>query len=218
MRVAGFVSSLHRTPARTCSHIQHPTQLSPASLILCCQLVHGWRPSCWKLVWLFQQLLQFMQCFACRVAQHHPWLGHSFSMSYCVAYSFDLLDFRCNTVPLTRILDIMLTRHHFYRYTMQSSFIPASFMRACGAQIGSRTIVFNYHYRSRLFLSYPLLDLNFLQLTSLRLQLGVACASPASKFEWMLYIWEVSLILTGGNRRGLHRNNVGKTHWALHFI
>ena len=153
MRVAGFVSSLHRTPARTCSHIQHPTQLSPASLILCCQLVHGWRPSCWKLVWLFQQLLQFMQCFACRVAQHHPWLGHSFSMSYCVAYSFDLLDFRCNTVPLTRILDIMLTRHHFYRYTMQSSFIPASFMRACGAQIGSRTIVFNYHYRSRLFLS-----------------------------------------------------------------
>ena len=153
MRVAGFVSSLHRTPARTCSHIQHPTQLSPASLILCCQLVHGWRPSCWKLVWLFQQLLQFMQYFVCRVAQHHPWLGHSFSMSYCVAYSFDLLDFRCNTVPLTRILDIMLTRHHFYRYTMQSSFIPASIMRACGAQIGSRTIVFNYHYRSRLFLS-----------------------------------------------------------------
>jgi hypothetical protein len=88
-----------------------------------------------------------------RVAQHNSWLGHSFSMSYCVAYSFDLLDFRCNTEPLNCISDIMLTCHHCSRYTMQSSFIPASIMRACGAQIGSRTIVFNYHYRYRLFLS-----------------------------------------------------------------
>jgi hypothetical protein len=153
MRVAGFFSSLHRTPACTCSHIPHPTQLSPASLILCCQLVHGRRPSCWKLVWLFQHLQQFVHFFACRVAQHHPWLGHSFFMSYCVAYSFDLLDFRCNTEPLNCTSDIMLTRHHCSRYTMQSSFIPASIMRACGAHIGSRTIVFNYHYRYRLFLS-----------------------------------------------------------------
>ena len=34
----------------------------------------------------------------------------------------------------------------FPLYTLQSSYIPAAIMRACGARVGKRTIVFNYDY------------------------------------------------------------------------
>lgn len=34
----------------------------------------------------------------------------------------------------------------FPLYTLQSSFIPAAILRACGAKVGKRTIIFNYDY------------------------------------------------------------------------
>ncbi len=72
-------------------------------------------------------------------------------------------------VTLRRVL---IRTFGFPFYTLQSSFIPAAILRACGARVGRRTVVFNYDYGVELQAPLQQLDIGDDCIVTTFVQLG----------------------------------------------